>query len=48
MSHCFVSFIFVSVTSHCPLVGGGGLADTLYLLCDYVHFPEGVFLYLVQ
>lgn len=24
-------------------LGVGGLADTLYLLCDYVCLPEGVF-----
>lgn len=24
-------------------LGEGALADTLYLLCDYVHLPEGVF-----
>lgn len=24
-------------------LGWGALADTLYLLCDYVRLPEGVF-----
>ena len=44
-----LSLIFVSVTSHCPLVQGwGALADTLYLFCYYVSLPEGLFLCLVQ
>ena len=35
-----LSPIFVSVTSHCPLVyRWGALADTLCLPCDYVCLP---------